>query len=102
MFKGRTFKRSELRYYMTEKEQDHKALTFITKCKILNYRLYRWIFLIQGKGTENVVGDIISRNPIGQENYRNSNEQEIIVANLERVVNQNIRSQFWEIRNKCT
>lgn len=93
---SRTLQSSELRYTVTEKELlavvhalrqwrvfilgrpliiliDHKSLSFLQSCRLLNTRLTRWILYLQEydfeirycRGSENVVADALSRAPIG-------------------------------------
>lgn len=95
---SRILKKAEVKYSVSEKEAlaivcalkqwrvfilgrevtiltDHKALSFLTSCKLLNGRLTRWALYIQEfglkieyvKGKENTIADILSRNPVGYE-----------------------------------
>lgn len=94
-YTSRTLRPAELRYNTTEEEllsvinslrqwrvfilgrqltiiNDHKALSFIQSCRLLNGRLARWAMFLQDydfewqhcKGSENVVADALSRFPI--------------------------------------
>lgn len=52
---------------------DHKALSFLQSCRLLNARLTRWVLYLQEydlrvvhcKGSENIVADALSRAPLG-------------------------------------
>ncbi|XP_023028732.2 retrovirus-related Pol polyprotein from transposon 17.6 [Leptinotarsa decemlineata] len=54
---------------------DHRALSFIRSCRLLNSRLTRWILYFQEydlkvvycKGTDNIIADTISRFPVKRE-----------------------------------
>lgn len=116
LFISKTLKKCEIRYTTTEKEllavvyciqkvrhyilnakltiiTDHKALTFLKTCKLLNGRLTRWILALQDhqfeivhcKGVDNTIADLLSRVRT-DENQQNSltTTPELIVANLER------------------
>lgn len=100
-FYSRTLRPNELGYFTTEKEllailaaikhwriyvvgadltvvTDHKALSFLMKCRLLNARLTRWVLFLQEyhfkivycKGSDNILADALSRYPL-----KNCNEE---------------------------
>jgi hypothetical protein len=87
---------------------DHKALTFIKKCRLLNGRLARWVILLQEfcfdieyiQGRDNFIADYLSRLP---SNYTNkfiekySENNEIIVAKLQFILNKNLIPELKQL-----
>lgn len=96
-YTSRVLQNAELRYTVTEKELlsvvyalqqwrvfvlgrhvtvlcDHKVLSFLKSCPLLNARLARWSMCIQEydvtiqycKGSENIIADTLSRAPLGR------------------------------------
>lgn len=73
---------------------DHKALTFLNKCRLLSGRLSRWILSIQNyniqieyiEGKNNISADFLSRNPINNdEKFKKLNNEEIVIAKVNKI-----------------
>lgn len=114
-FSSRSLNTQERRYFTTEKEglaviyalqkfrtfligekftiwTDHKSLSFIKKCRLLNSRMTRWILIIQEydfdieycPAKDNVVADALSRAPV---DGGGSNEEEVLrVPTIKHIV----------------
>lgn len=107
-FCSRTLRGPEVNYGITEKEAlaivyclqqfrvfvlgadltvvtDHKALTFLKTCRLLNSRLTRWTLYIQEydfqikycPGRENITSDVLSRYPVEDEQLKDSITEEL-------------------------
>lgn len=85
---------------------DNKALTFIKKCHMNNSRITRWILGIQEydfdvihcKGTDNVVADILSRNPEDLSNQHGiNNNDELEINSLYIQISKEIKEKLRKV-----
>ncbi|KAG5864333.1 hypothetical protein JTB14_018731 [Gonioctena quinquepunctata] len=85
-------------------QTDHKALSFLLNCSLLNSRLTRWILSIQRfsfkiihiSGKENKIADILSRNPLVEDESK-PRGPEVSIAELSLICDKEITTYLKEI-----
>ena len=85
---------------------DNKALTFMKKCQLTNSRMTRWILAIQEydfdivycKGSENIVADILSRDPEDlQDHAPMDTNEELEINNINITLSRLLKKQLLNI-----
>lgn len=89
---------------------DHKALSFLLKCRLLNNRLTRWTLILQEyafdiryiKGAENCAADALSRYPVATEiePHNLGGITDIVIAKITIELDQSIVADLKDLGHK--